>query len=700
MSYGKLFGLVIGLTLMLLLVGGCGSAPAATPAAEAPVATATLPPTAALIAPTATPVPPTLQPTPTPQPTKPATQAKGELIHEKITSQALAGNLVGDPAERGYNIYLPPGYADGNKHYPVVYILHGATGNENQFLSLKGVYENILRKGTAQEMILVFPDGNNKFRANNYISSPTIGDYETYIARELVAQIDSKYRTIPHRDSRGITGCSMGGDGSMHLALTFPDVFSVAVPMSANYDFANDPTIPDSAAAFTHVPENFNELNGYWWVGTGNTAWYISLAAGAAPNPDKPPFYLDMPFEVVDGQGRVVPEVWEKIAAVDEVHDLEEYLQQPIRLHHILLMHGEYEQEAPVELARSFDRLLTARGVEHEYMEFKSGHCSYDMTPALQYLSDHLLAEQPSVSEGPTVTLDSALVSKIEAAIEKEIKFRLLPGLALGIVKDGQLVYSKGFGLAEVDTDRVVTPETVFQLASESKMMVGIAIMQLKEQGKLDLDAPVTTYLPYFQLADERYQEITLRQLLSHRSGLPFSTDYVSDYLSPQYDEASLERHVRRLDHLKMGSAPPGTQMQYSDIGFEILGDVIAKVSGQSFEDYTQDHIFTPLGMQDTTFLVQEVPPELLAAPHEFGASQPKVTSFFPYSRQHAPSSHLFSNVEDMSRFALVQFNRGQLGDARILPAAAYEEMWTPQGPTNLGSFGFQGVNSIVVRSA
>lgn len=386
----KWLQLMVVIVAMLFLVS-C-SAPVAAPVAEAPPATATPIP------------PPTPPPTPLPQPTKPVVQAIGELRFEKIASQALRGNLVGDSTMRRYVVYLPPGYADGNKRYPVVYILHGATGDEGSFLFLKVDYEDILREGTAQEMILVFPDGNNRFRASNYISSPTIGDYETYIARELVAQIDANYRTIPHRDSRGITGCSMGGDGSIHLALTFPDVFSVAVPMSATYDFANDPTIPEAAADFTHVPKDFNDLNRYWDVGVGNTAFYISLAAGAAPNPDKPPFYLDLPFEVVDGKGRIVPEVWEKIAAVDEVHDLEEYLQQPIRLHHILLMHGEYEEEAPVELARSFDRLLTARGVDHKYLEFKSGHCAYDMTPALQYLSDHLSAEQPSISEAVDAT--------------------------------------------------------------------------------------------------------------------------------------------------------------------------------------------------------------------------------------------------------------------------------------------------------
>jgi CubicO group peptidase (beta-lactamase class C family) len=289
----------------------------------------------------------------------------------------------------------------------------------------------------------------------------------------------------------------------------------------------------------------------------------------------------------------------------------------------------------------------------------------------------------------PVASLDSALVTKIEGAIEETMKENQTPGLAIGIIQDNHVVYAKGFGLAEIDTDRVVTPETVFQLASNSKTVVATAIMQLKEQGKIDLDAPVTTYLPYFRLADERYREITIRQLLSHQAGLPYNTGigyyyYVSDYQSPEYDEGSLERHVRNLSQIQLVRSPGSAVGFYSDLGFEILGDVIAKVSGQSFEAYTQEHIFAPLGMKHTTFLLQEVEPKSLAEPHVLEGNEIVVNSFFPYSRQHAPSSHLFSTVDDMCRFALAQLNRGQLGETRILSTAAYEEMWGTTYPINL----------------
>jgi CubicO group peptidase (beta-lactamase class C family) len=130
-----------------------------------------------------------------------------------------------------------------------------------------------------------------------------------------------------------------------------------------------------------------------------------------------------------------------------------------------------------------------------------------------------------------------------------------------------------------------------------------------------------------------------IRQILSHSSGLPYCIDYEKcdklDYQSPEYDDGALERHVRGASKIKMVSAP-GKQMQYSDIGFETLGDVIAKVSGQSFEDYIQQHIFTPLQMTHSSFLLRDAQTELLAAPHVVNPTL-TVNSYFPYSRRACP---------------------------------------------------------------
>ncbi len=123
----------------------------------------------------------------------------------------------------------------------------------------------------------------------------------------------------------------------------------------------------------------------------------MSWAAAAAANPDKPPFYLDMPVAVVDGEAQIVPEVVDKMIAVDPVHDLERYLSQPERLSAILIYHGNHDELVPVELARDFDKLLTDLGIEHEYLETNGMHCDFlneRYAPVVKFMSDHLVGEE------------------------------------------------------------------------------------------------------------------------------------------------------------------------------------------------------------------------------------------------------------------------------------------------------------------
>lgn len=286
-------------------------------------------------------------------------------------------------------------------------------------------------------------------------------------------------------------------------------------------------------------------------------------------------------------------------------------------------------------------------------------------------------ATAPAV-EPEESALDPASVAKIESIIVDAMQENRIPGCAVGIVKDGRLVYEKGFGVANLDSGQPVTPQSLFHLASIGKTVVGTALVQLAEQGKIDLDATVSTYLPYFQLADERYTEITIRQMLSHTSGMPDEDDYEWD--NPVYDDGAAERYVRSLTDITL-LAPPGEQFSYSSMAFDVLGDVIAKASGQSFEEYVQEHIFMPLGMEHTTFLMPET--DLLTSPHVLDDSGNVVVSkTFPYNRMHAPSSTLKSNVGDMARYAIAHMNHGELDGARILDPSSYDEMWAEQAVT------------------
>lgn len=180
-----------------------------------------------------------------------------------------------------------------------------------------------------------------------------------------------------------------------------------------------------------------------------------------------------------------------------------------------------------------------------------------------------------------------------------------ITGFSVGVVKDNKIVYAKGFGVRDFETQEPVTAYSLFHMASISKPFVATAIMQLVEEGKIILDKSLVTYLPYFQLDDERYNEITVRQMLSHVSGMPRAMDYHWD--QPEYDEGALERYVRSLADQKL-LFTPGDEFSYSNVAYEVLGDVIAKVSGQPFENYEKENILAPLGMDQSTFLKKKYP--------------------------------------------------------------------------------------------
>jgi CubicO group peptidase (beta-lactamase class C family) len=295
-----------------------------------------------------------------------------------------------------------------------------------------------------------------------------------------------------------------------------------------------------------------------------------------------------------------------------------------------------------------------------------------------------LMACQPITRPAPTQktipTLESGLLVDLEALVEATMQEFRVPGMAVGVVQDGALVYANGFGVMNIDTKQPVTPQSVFSMASVSKAFTGTAIMQLVETGKIDIDEPMTTYVPYFQLADERYKAITIRHLLAHTSGLPAlaADDFFAAFENPEYDDGAAERYVRSLHPLELSSAP-GETFSYSDMGYNVLGDVIAKVSGELFEEYIQHHLFTPLGMTHSTFLVNEVDPDRLVAAHvlDDATQQVIISPIFPYNRSQAPSSCLHSNVEDMSRWLIAHLNGGELAGTRILSPASHETLWS-----------------------
>src|SRR5215813_3373118 len=145
----------------------------------------------------------------------------------------------------------------------------------------------------------------------------------------------------------------------------------------------------------------------------------------------------------------------------------------------------------------------------------------------------------------------------------------------------------------------------------------------------------------------------------------------------PEYDDGALERYVRSLKPLKL-RWDPGTKFAYSNMAYEVLGDLVAKVSGQILEAYIEAHILRLLGMKFSTLLYKEADPALLAAGHHVRRGSATVVPFYPYNRAHTPSSNLHSNITDMSRWAIANMNRGELDGTRILKDSSYDVMWKP----------------------
>jgi CubicO group peptidase (beta-lactamase class C family) len=294
-------------------------------------------------------------------------------------------------------------------------------------------------------------------------------------------------------------------------------------------------------------------------------------------------------------------------------------------------------------------------------------------TPTVSWVSP----TKPPRKPAPVGVLSDAAVTIIETEMLSTLSGYSMPGLALAVVKDGRLVFAKGYGVAERGTDRPVTPQSVFAWGGIAETMVTTAVMQLRSQGQVNLDAPVTQYLPYFKLDDRRYQDITLRHLLSCTSGLPLCVGEDLECKVRAGGEDTLEEQVRRLAPQKLTQAP-GEKFALNHVGFEVLGDVIAKVSGQTFEAYMHAHLFAPLGMSQTTFSLCEVDPQWRVTPHVCRTGD-TLKPVIADSRAHAPSGGLFSNLEDMTRYALMHLHRGTLDGIEILRADAYDEMWTDQ---------------------
>jgi CubicO group peptidase (beta-lactamase class C family) len=265
--------------------------------------------------------------------------------------------------------------------------------------------------------------------------------------------------------------------------------------------------------------------------------------------------------------------------------------------------------------------------------------------------------------------------SAVDGFIEAEMRALNIPGLALGIVHGDQIVHLRGFGIADPN-GRAVTPQTPFVLGSTSKAFTALAVMQLVEQGKIDLDAPVRRYLAWFQLtAGGASPPVTIRNLLHHTSGLSQASGR-ENLADGDASTDALERNVRRLATARP-TVSAETEFQYSNANYDVLGLIVQTVAGQSFENYIRTQVFAPLAMQHSFMSASDAQRAGLATGYYpwFGVVAP---TEMPYVPSGLPSGFMISSAEDMTHSLIAHLNGGRYRDVALLSSEGMLELHRP----------------------
>jgi CubicO group peptidase (beta-lactamase class C family) len=316
------------------------------------------------------------------------------------------------------------------------------------------------------------------------------------------------------------------------------------------------------------------------------------------------------------------------------------------------------------------------------------------------------LSTAPSQQQGPTDPAE--LEAFLDKLLGKEMEQHHIAGAAVSVVKDGELFFAKGYGHADLENDIPVDPErTNFRIGSIAKLFTWTAVMQLAEEGKLDLDADINTYLD-FRIPDTYPQPITLKDLMTHTAGFE---DLYYDRFASDPDELQPPREWL-ISHMPARVRPPGKVAAYSSYGAALAGYIVARVSGEPYDQYVQEHILNPLGMVHTTAR-PSMPPDIRAhtsvgyvykdgtfkeSPDTSDIGQPRLEYADIGQPALVPAGDMQASATDMARFMIAHLQDGRRSDAntaetRILNKSTVQQMhstlYTPD-PRILGTtYGF-----------
>jgi CubicO group peptidase (beta-lactamase class C family) len=284
-------------------------------------------------------------------------------------------------------------------------------------------------------------------------------------------------------------------------------------------------------------------------------------------------------------------------------------------------------------------------------------------------------------ARGQCLADDPRVASALEVAriwLDAQRAYEQIPGISAAVVHDQQLLWSGGFGSADLARTVPATPRTIYSICSISKLFTSIAVMQLRDAGKLRLDDPVSKHLPWFTIERSAPDgpEITIEGLLTHASGLPRESDYPY-WTGPEFPFPTREQIIERISKQRT-LYPAETYFQYSNLGLTLAGEVVAAASGMPYAEYVRRNILDPLGLSSTT---PEVPASERGGRLATGYSAPKreggrdAMPFFQ-ARGVAPAAGFASTAEDLARFAEWQFRLLRGGVTEVLKANTLREMY------------------------
>lgn len=242
---------------------------------------------------------------------------------------------------------------------------------------------------------------------------------------------------------------------------------------------------------------------------------------------------------------------------------------------------------------------------------------------------------------------DEELKAKIDSIVQARADAYQLVGLSMGVVRGDEVFFAKGYGTRQLNTRKPVTENSIFHVASVSKLFTAMAVMKLMEESKMGLETPVVNIVPNLNYSDEQVSEITVQQVLNHTSGLPDVYNY--NWKSYRKQENSLREYFK--DRKLKARSTPGTVYDYSNLAYDLLGLLVEELAGMSFEDYVKQALLSPAGMKQSDFRHFLIPEELRTRPHTKNRVSGKISerSVYPYNREHGPSSTLNASARELS---------------------------------------------------